>query len=84
MNKNLSQYLDAIISLQKQLLEAFLGTRETSNEEEWVDNADVKQLLKISDATLYRLRRSGQLVSKKIGGKWYYLKSVIVPELKQR
>lgn len=72
MHKELFQYLDAIIILQQQLLEVLLGAGQTVTAHEWLDNTDVKQLLKISDRTLYRLRSSGQLPAKKIGGKWYY------------
>ncbi|MFN0255002.1 helix-turn-helix domain-containing protein [Pedobacter ureilyticus] len=83
MQKELFKYLDAIVQLQQALLDALLGIKPIAGEEEWLDNADMKQLLKISDATLYRLRKSGQLLSKKIGGKWFYAKSAIVSSIKQ-
>lgn len=72
MKHELFQYLETIIALQQQLLEVLLGAGHAVAHEEWLDNTDVKQLLKISDRTLYRLRTSGQVPSKKIGGKWYY------------
>lgn len=78
MQKELFKYLDAIITLQQQLLEVLLGRTQTAIAEEWLDNTDVKQLLKISDRTLYRLRSSGQLPAKKIGGKWYYPRKALV------
>lgn len=84
MQKELFKYLDAIVQLQQALLDAVLGIKPMEHGEEWLDNADMKQLLKISDATLYRLRKSGQLLTKKIGGKWFYAKSAIVSGIKQR
>lgn len=84
MQKDLYYYLDTIVRLQKHLLDALVGAMPIRNEEEWLDNADMKQLLKISDATLYRLRKSGQLLSKKIGGKWFYAKSEIVVGIEER
>lgn len=83
MQKELFKYLDAIMQLQQALLDALLGIKPVAGEEEWLDNADMKQLLKISDATLYRLRKSGQLLSKKIGRKWFYAKSAIISGSKQ-
>ncbi|MNK46505.1 hypothetical protein D3C87_652900 [compost metagenome] len=84
MQKELFKYLDTIVALQQQLLDALLGAKPFSQDEEWLDNADMKQLLKISDATLYRLRKSEQLLSKKIGGKWFYAKSAMITEIKQQ
>jgi len=84
MKKEIFNYLDTIVLLQQQLLDVLIGIKPAANDEEWLDNADIKQLLKISDATLYRLRKSEQLVSKKIGGKWFYAKSAIVTGIKQR
>lgn len=83
MQKELFKYLDAIVQLQQALLDALMGIKPIAGEEEWLDNADMKQLLKISDATLYRLRKSGQVLSKKIGGKWFYAKSAIISGNKQ-
>ncbi len=84
MQKELFPYLETIIELQKQVVDALSRVMPSTNDEEWLDNADMKQLLKISDATLYRLRKSEQLSSKKIGGKWYYAKSAMVQGPKQR
>ena len=41
----------------------------------WLDSYEVKQLLNIADATLFRRRCEGVFVAKKIGKKWFYLKS---------
>ena len=40
--------------------------------EEWLDKQDVLQLLKISERTLYNLRKSNKLPEKMIGGKMYF------------
>ncbi len=72
MQKELFNYLTTIVDLQQQLLAALLAQTEASSPEEWLDNTDVKQLLKISDRTLYRLRSAKTLWCQKIGGKWYY------------
>ncbi len=41
----------------------------------WMDSYDVMQLLNVSYATLYRAREANELIAKKIGRKWFYLKS---------
>lgn len=82
MSKELFQYLETLVALHRQLLAALLNKAPTAAEETWLDNADVKQLLKISDATLYRLRKSKQLPTRKIGGKCYYPKSALLQLLK--
>lgn len=49
-----------------------------------LDNADMKQLFKVSDKTLYRWRKKEQLLYFKIGGKFYYPKKVLYATLYQR
>ncbi|WEK20506.1 MAG: hypothetical protein P0Y49_05065 [Candidatus Pedobacter colombiensis] len=44
-------------------------------EEVWLDNEEVMKLLFIERRTFYRRRSENLWVKKKIGGKWYYLKS---------
>lgn len=44
----------------------------------YLDSADVKQILKISDRTLHRWRRRKNIPYFKIGGKIYYPKSFFV------
>jgi len=41
----------------------------------WIDASDVKRLLNVSDTTIYRRRTEGAWVCRKVGGKWFYLKS---------
>ncbi len=40
--------------------------------EKWLDKQEVLQLLKISERTLYNLRKSNQLPEKIVGGKMYF------------
>lgn len=87
--------IPTLINLLRQILEVlqalhFLAKQHLPNEPlaardaQWLDNTDVKQLLKISDSTLYRLRRDKQLSAKKIGGKWYYLSLDLAQSLKEK
>jgi hypothetical protein len=61
------------------MLEEWQVEREPSRipveAEVWMDSYEVKQLLNIADATLFRRRCEGVFVAKKIGKKWFYLKS---------
>jgi hypothetical protein len=42
---------------------------------EWLDNYEVKELLQVCDNTLRRRRKDGTFEAKKIGKKWFYLRS---------
>jgi len=62
----------------KVLLERWEAARESVVVQDavvWIDASDVKRLLNVSDATIYRRRAEGAWVCKKVGGKWFYLKS---------
>ena len=48
--------------------------KQRSQDVDYYDNADLKQMLKISDSTLQRLRKSKTLPFIKIRGKIYYPK----------
>jgi hypothetical protein len=50
---------------------------QQSAADEWLDNQDVMQLLKISDSTLKRYRLQGIIPSTRIKGKPYYKRSEI-------
>lgn len=78
MQNETLQTQEMMVSLLRQILDALLKFAPVQAEEVWLDNTDVKGLLKISSPTLYRLRKSNQLPAKKIGGKWYYLKSALL------
>ena len=52
--------------------------------EELLDSAKVKQLLNISDSTLYRMRKKNEIPHKKIGGMFYYPKSFFTTALLQQ
>lgn len=78
MYNEIIEKLDQLLLLQHSLLNNFkaLQQSEASNDE-WLDNTDVKRLLKISDSSLYRLRKKQLLPCKRIAGKWYYSRLAI-------
>lgn len=39
---------------------------------QWVDSLEVQRMLSFSPSTLYRLRKNGALVSKRLGGRYFY------------
>ncbi len=68
----IEQQLAQLLALQQQilcLLRQHLGKVQLGD---YLDNADLKQLLKVGDKSIYRLRKSRQLGGFKIAGKWYY------------
>lgn len=77
MHAEILNKLDQLLALQYQLLSLCKSLREPLPPEEWLDNADVKRLLKISDSSLYRLRKNNILPAKQIAGKWYYKLAVL-------
>lgn len=63
-------------SFLKDLLELLHELKNKSLDNDlYYDSADVKQLLKISDSTLNRIRKSQSIPSVKIGKKIFYPKS---------
>jgi len=48
------------------------------------DGSEVKQFLKISESTLYRLRKNGDIPYVEVGNRYYYPKQVILEQLAQR
>jgi hypothetical protein len=57
-----------------QVMDGRLLLRE-EKPKEWLDAYEVKDLLQISSATLRRTRQDGTFEVKKIGKKWFYLRS---------
>ncbi|WP_264520928.1 helix-turn-helix domain-containing protein [Flavobacterium sp. N1994] len=53
-------------------------------EANYYDNADLKQLFKVCDKTLYRWRKTQQVPYAKIGGKIMYSKQAILGILHER
>lgn len=72
--------LEILIAIQQNMLAllANAGATPYLDEEELLDSTDIKKLLKISDSSLYRLRRTKQIKCRQIAGKWYYFKSSIL------
>ena len=52
-------------------IKALLSTK-TDEPKKWLKSYQVKNMLKISPNTLYKLRTEGTLKAKKIGGIFYY------------
>ncbi|RZK51248.1 MAG: DNA-binding protein [Pedobacter sp.] len=74
MDTEILSKLDELLALQHQLVKLCRSLNQPLPPEEWLDNADVKNLLKISDSSLYRLRKNKLLPATQIAGKWYYAK----------
>ena len=74
------QFKDMVLLILSELLN--LHHKINHTHPEYYDSADVKQLLKISDRTLQRLRKSGEIPHIKIGGKIYYPKSFFTEKSK--
>lgn len=67
--------LEMLLALQQKILMLLQSVEQKVIPvvtDEWLDNTDVKRLLKISDSSLYRLRKQQLLPCKRIAGKWYY------------
>ncbi|WP_234110028.1 MULTISPECIES: helix-turn-helix domain-containing protein [Chryseobacterium] len=73
------------VALQK-LIDAIKAMTEKMQSEDkgFYDSADIKMLLNISDKTLYRYRKSGQLHFFVLGGKYYYPKTFLKKVLRKR
>ncbi|QQV04133.1 MULTISPECIES: helix-turn-helix domain-containing protein [Chryseobacterium] len=67
------QFKDMVLLILSELLNLHHKTHKTHPE--YYDSADVKQLLKISDRTLQRLRKSGEIPHIRIGRKIFYPRS---------
>ncbi len=80
MHIDLLKCLEILIGIQQQMLTLMVasGDLKTSPNEELLDSTDTKKLLKISDSSLYRLRKNKQINCKRIAGKWYFYKSSIL------
>jgi hypothetical protein len=57
---------------------------DASDHDELLDNSDAKQMLKVTDSTLYRWRKQHLIEARRIGKKDYYLKSDLERILKNR
>ncbi len=69
--------LRQLVQLQRLLLECVQVKGLASANQEWLDGTDTKQLLHISDSTLYRLVKQKKLEYRQVGGKRYYLKGTM-------
>ncbi|MBB5437264.1 hypothetical protein HDC92_000932 [Pedobacter sp. AK017] len=56
--------------------------KKAAEKEHWLDSATVKQMLRISDRTLYEYARKGKLVCKKRGSVNFYLEASVLKLMK--
>jgi len=68
----LAKQLATILKVQHEILALLRQKLGLNGMGEFLDNADLKVLLKIGDKSIYRLRQSGQLKGFKVAGRWYY------------
>lgn len=52
-------------------LRAMSKIRESATEQ-WVDSLAVQRMLSFSPSTLYRLRKNGDLIFKRLGARYFY------------
>ena len=80
MHREVLKCLEILIGFQQQMLALMTAEVQKNSpfEDELLDSTDTKKLLKISDSSLYRLRKNKQLYCKQISGKWYFYKSSIL------
>ena len=57
---------------------------KTLKEVELLDSATVKQILNISDSTLYRMRKNKDIPFRKVGKLYYYPKSFFTKEIENK
>lgn len=67
----LSYDSEKIILLLSAILDHISAYSAPARPETYLDSADVKRLLNISDSTLYRLRKTQQIPAIRMGGKIY-------------
>lgn len=75
VENDFSEKKAALLSLVETLKRAL--DEDAREEEGYYDGADVKQLLNISDRTLYRWRQQNLVQFVKMGGKFFYPKHTI-------
>lgn len=68
----LETLLNQLLKLQKQHMKQNPKLSQPSLKERWLDKQDVREILHVSDRTLYTLRKSGMLPSYVLKGKIYY------------
>lgn len=78
MTNEIFNRLEKILELLLKIL-FHLEQQKCTENDEWLDSAELKQRLKISDKTVYRMRKSGVVSAKQLSGKWYYK----LPEFKR-
>ena len=73
MNQDLVTKIEDLVDLLHKIFSANkTPIAQTSSWNEWVDHVDIKRILKLSDSSIYRLRKKQILRAKRVSGKWYY------------
>lgn len=76
------QDIQKLLDAQKaEIIAAFeqrLKSDKTSSQSKWLRTRHVKEMLNVSDSTLFVYRTNGLLKSKKIRGSHFYLKSDVL------
>jgi hypothetical protein len=49
-----------------------MSKSQGSDTDQWVDSLEVQRMLCFSSSTLYRLRKNGDLLTKRLGGRYFY------------
>jgi predicted DNA-binding transcriptional regulator AlpA len=77
---DISQLFNKLLDLEKaqqeilRRLDLMVGNSPQTSDphEEWLDSLEVQKLLKISESTLYRLKKKNILVPARLGSRDYY------------
>ncbi|WP_298119385.1 helix-turn-helix domain-containing protein [Flavobacterium sp.] len=84
MSKKIKQLQEEVASLKALLHYAI----QKSEEEQWLDSADVKTLFHFSESKLYRLRKANLIPCTLVGGRYMYPKSyfsdVLMGKIKEK
>ena len=73
-NERIIGALERIAELQEKILCRLEmgGCSSVPDTTEWIDSLKVQNLLGISSRTLYRLRKNNELLSSRIGNRYYF------------
>lgn len=74
------QVQQEILMVLKEISAYLLKTNvlDAADNDELLDNSDAKQMLKVTDSTLYRWRKNNRITSRLIGKKRYYVNAELV------
>ncbi len=82
LNSFQEELFQFFITAFREFIERYHQPFQQRQSEKYLDSADVKQMLKVSDSTLYRWRKKNEIKYIKIRGKIYYSISSLFDNLK--